>query len=91
MSPREAACPFCGALLLLEDDKLRVSHEVPQCDEFTAFLGTMPGHVKTELTVSVEGAHLQSMGACDAAGVLTRGGGSYDVGPHGYTPTRRRS
>jgi hypothetical protein len=88
---RESKCPFCSALLLVEDERRRVSHEVPQCDEFTAFLGRVPGPVKTELTLSVEGGPLRSMGACDAKGVLARGGGSYDVGPDGYTPTRRPS
>lgn len=54
---QESTCPSCGRRILREDDKLRISHEAPECKGFKALLARFTGARSTEV-LELEGGEL---------------------------------
>ena len=60
---QETKCPSCGLRILREDDKLRISHEAPECEGFKALLVRFAGAHTSEVLELEEGELRKPKGA----------------------------
>jgi hypothetical protein len=51
---QERACPFCGLLIILNDEERKASHQAPECPEFAALV-EKAGKGKVITSIEVRG------------------------------------